>query len=98
MTVSVDFAFRTGSISIDLARCLDCASHACVTACAKFGGDLFTIEDGQPALKQAPEETGRRCIEDLACEIYCHSDGRQALTLTLDMFGLNEYRQRMETA
>ena len=90
-----EFAFRTGKVTIDLEQCAGCTSHACVSACARFGGDLFKIEDGHPVLTMTPEEAGRRCVEDLACEIYCHSDGCGALRLVLESFGLDEYRKKI---
>ena len=94
MTV-FEFPFRTGKVIIDYEKCRDCESYACVNACAKFGGNLFKVEDNKPVLIPAIEETPRRCIEDLTCELYCQSDGNKGLTIVLDMFGLNEYRQKI---
>lgn len=90
-----EFTFRTGSITIDYAKCADCRTHDCVSACAKFGTTLYRLEGGRPALVYAGEETGRRCIEDLACERYCQDDGNKGLAIHLDMFGLEEWRRRV---
>jgi len=92
---TLEFPFRTGKVTIDLDRCRDCESYACVDACARFGGTLFKEENGLPALIPSVEEAGRRCIEDLACELYCQSDGNKGLRITLDMFGLEEYREKV---
>ena len=94
MTV-FEFPFRTGKVVIDYEKCRDCESYACVNACARFGGDLLKVEDGKPALIPTIEETPRRCIEDLTCEIYCQADGNKGLKIVLDMFGLDEYRKKI---
>jgi len=95
---SLEFAFRTGRISINYDKCRSCESYACVSACAKYGANLFRIEDGKPVLQIAVEDAPRRCIEDLSCQIYCHSNGNKGLEMTLDMFGLNEYREKIGLA
>jgi len=41
------------------------------------------------------EEVQRRCIEDLTCELYCQARGNKGLEIFLDMFGLDEYRQKV---
>ncbi len=94
MTV-FEFPFRTGKVVIDYEKCRDCESYACVDACARFGGNLFKVEDGKPVLIPTIEETPRRCIEDLTCELYCQSHGNKGLEIVLDMFGLDEYRQKV---
>ena len=91
----LEFQFRTGKVTIDYEKCRGCESYACVDACARFGGNLFKVQDGKPVLIQNPEEAQRRCIEDLACELYCQSRGNKGLRIILDMFGLNEYRQKI---
>ena len=95
---TLEFPFRTGKVTIDLEKCRSCQNHACVEACAKFGGNLFDIDDGLPVLISGAEESGRRCIEDLACELYCQDTGNKGLTITLDMFGLDEYRSKIGLA
>ena len=95
---TLEFPFRTGKVTINLDKCLGCQSYACVEACQRFGQTLFKVEDGRPSLIPTIEEAGRRCIEDLACELYCQSDGNKGLEITLDMFGLNEYRNKIGLA
>lgn len=91
----IEFAFRTGKIAIDYALCATCKTHICVDACKKFGTTLYRLENGNPVLIYSLDETQRRCIEDLSCEIYCQAQGNKALTIHLDMFGLNEYRKKV---
>jgi len=90
-----NFPFRTGTIRIDYDRCKSCENYACVKACSLFGANLFRVEDGKPVLTTNPEEAGRRCIEDLACELYCQAYGGKGLSIVLDMLGLDEYRGRI---
>ncbi len=94
MTV-YQFPFRTGTISIDYGKCSSCESYACVKACSLFGANLFRVEDSKPVLTASPEEAGRRCIEDLTCELYCQTYGNQGLKLVLNTFGLDEYRNKI---
>ncbi len=93
-----EFPFRTGKIAIDYDKCAACATHDCVPACQKFGTTLYRLENGRPVLMYSLEETGRRCIEDLSCEIYCQSHGNKGLVINLDMFGLEEYRKKIGLA
>jgi len=92
---TLELPFRTGKVTIDLEKCRSCQNHPCIDACIKFGGSLFKIENGLPALISGVEESGRRCIEDLACERYCQDTGNKGLMITLDMFGLDEYRNKI---
>ena len=94
MTV-YEFSFRTGKVIIDQEKCRTCDSYACVKGCSLFGANIFRIEDGVPVLIGDREETGRRCIEDLSCELYCQDYGNKGLRIVLDMLGLDEYRQRI---
>jgi hypothetical protein len=92
---SYKFLFRTGAVSIDHDRCRSCENYACVKACSLFGANLFRVEGDKPVLIANPEEAGRRCIEDLACELYCQTYGNKGLKIILDMFGLDEYRDKI---
>jgi len=95
---TLEFKFRTGDITIDYQKCAGCKTHDCISACQKFGATLYRLENGRPLLVYSPEETERRCIEDLACEIYCQSRGNKGLTIHLDTFGLDEYRKKVGIA
>ena len=94
MTV-YEFPFQSGKIALDYDKCQGCRSYACVKACSLFGRNLFRIQDGKPALVSAPEEAKRLCSECLTCEFYCREFGNKGLGITLDMFGLSEYRHKI---
>ena len=91
----LEFNSRTVKISVDYAKCATCKTKNCIEACKKFGTTLFKLEGENPVLVYSEEETQRRCIEDLACEIYCQSQGKKGLVIHLEMFGLNSYRKKV---
>ncbi len=86
-------SFRTGKILIDRQKCKNCQNYACAKACSLFGRNLFRIKDGKLTIAN-PEEFKKRCIECLACELYCQNYGNKGLFITLNMFGLDEYRRK----
>jgi NAD-dependent dihydropyrimidine dehydrogenase PreA subunit len=88
-----EFSFATGKVTIDREKCKDCRSYACVKACSLFGRSILRVEGGKPVL--ISEDANKRCIEDLGCELYCHTYGNKGLNITLDMLGLEEYRQKI---
>ncbi len=90
-----EFPFTTGRVTIDHEKCRDCESYACVKACSLFGRSILRIENDCPVL--TGEDANKRCIEDLGCELYCQDYGNRALGITLDMFGLDEYRKKTGT-
>lgn len=85
-----EFPFTTGKITIDYEQCKDCRNYACVKACSLFGRSILRVEDGKPVLTS--DDANKRCIEDLACELYCQTYGHKGLKITLDTFGIDEYR------
>jgi len=91
----LEFPFRTGKVTIDYQKCQTCQNYACVKACSLFGTTLYRIQEGKPVLIFSREETGRRCIEDLTCEMYCQEFGNKGLKIELDMLGLDEYRRKI---
>ncbi|MDD5287525.1 MAG: ferredoxin family protein [Dehalococcoidales bacterium] len=91
----LEFAFRTGKISIDYEKCVRCTTHICIESCKKYGTTLYKLEKGNPVLIYSLDETQRRCIEDLSCELHCQSQGNKGLIMHLDMFGLDEYRKKV---
>lgn len=88
-----EFPFTTGKVIIDYEKCKDCQNYACVKACSLFGRAILRVQDGQPVL--ISEDANKRCIEDLACELYCQQYGNKGLNIVLDMFGLEAYRDRI---
>lgn len=88
-----EFDFQTGKVTIDYNKCKECESYACVKACSLFGRSVLRVEDQKPVLFSA--DAGKRCIEDLACELYCQRYGMKGLKITLDDYGINEYRKKV---
>ena len=87
------FSFATGTVTIDYEKCKDCDNYACVKACSLFGRSILRVEGSKPIL--ISEDAGKRCIEDLGCELYCQAYGNRGLKIELDMFGLEKYRHRV---
>jgi len=91
-----NFVSRTGKITINHESCKNCKTFACVKACSFFGINLLRIRTGIPVLTVTPQEAERRCVEDLSCELYCQKYGNKGLYITLNMFGLEEYRDKIK--
>jgi len=89
------FSFRTGEIVIDHDKCADCKTYACVKGDSLFGRSILRIQNGKPVLTVSPENAKRVCSECLACELYCQKYGNKALTINLEMFGLETLRGKM---
>ena len=87
-----EFPFATGKVAIDYKKCQDCKSYACVKACSLFGRAILRIENSKPVL--VAEDANKQCMEDLGCELYCQTYGNKGLKISLDMFGLEEYRNK----
>ena len=88
-----EFPFTTGKVTVDYEKCKDCENYACVKACSLFGRAILRVEDGKPVL--ISEDANKRCIEDLTCELYCQAYGSKGLSIVLDTFGLEAYRQKI---
>ena len=92
----LEFEIRTGKITIDRRKCVDCKTYACAKACSLYGRMVYRIQGGLPALTSTPEEVKERlCIECLACELDCNSYGKNAIKITLPVKGLDEYRKKI---
>ena len=90
------FELRTGIVEIDRSKCSSCTTAACIKSCNYYGRGILHLVDGKPELSIHPEEAKRRCNESLACEWACETQGRQAITITLPIPGLEEYKKRAE--
>jgi hypothetical protein len=86
--------FRTGEIAIDYEKCAHCDNYACVKADSLFGTGVLRIQSRKPVLATSPNDAKRLCNECLTCELYCQSYGNKGLRISLDMFGLDEYKAR----
>jgi Fe-S-cluster-containing dehydrogenase component len=93
--------FSGGSVTIDLDRCTSCTTKACVSACnvPNLGSALKLGADGLPALAIAPERAAQGgCIECLACDLACQSDGLGALTFSLPTPEVDAYLDELRAA
>ncbi len=79
--------FSGGSVTFDLATCAKCKTKACVVACNVPNlACVLELKDNVPALKVTQEEAKRgACIECLACELACMTDGIGGITFSLPM-------------
>ncbi len=93
--------FSGGSVTIDLERCVACPTKACIAACnaPNLGSALAAGPDGLPALGITPERAAQGgCIECLACDLACQSDGLGALTFTLPTPEIDAYLDALRSA
>jgi hypothetical protein len=82
-----------GRITIDLSRCAECATKACVEVCRVQGGPL-EVDESQavPRLRWSLEKTRRGgCVECLGCELDCDLYGCQAIKIVLPLERFEEY-------
>jgi len=89
-----EFEFRTGKVSVDHGRCVNCTTYACVKACSLCGSGILRIKEGKLVLAVGSDEAIRLCIECLACEYDCLFEGQKAITIVLPIPGLDELRSR----
>ena len=90
--------FSGGSVSFDLDTCEKCTTKACVVACnAPNLACVLELKDNVPALRVTAEEAARGgCIECLACELACDTDGIGGITFSLPMPELDAYLVEMD--
>ena len=90
----LEFKVRSGgTITIDLDRCTECETKACVKVCTVQGGPLVLDEERQvPSLRWSLAEIERGgCVECLGCELDCELYGKQAVRISLPLSGFDEY-------
>lgn len=92
--------FSGGTVSFDLDTCERCSSKACVHACnAPNLACVLELRDDVPALRVTPQEAARGgCIECLACELACDTDGIGGITFSLPMPELDAHLVEMDAA
>jgi hypothetical protein len=88
------FNTRTGQVCIDHQKCEDCDTLICIEACRRYGAGILSLHNGQAMLNVSAEEAKRLDTECLACEIECFLHGQQAITISLPIAGLQEFRKR----
>ena len=73
----------TGLILIDPDRCLNCSDAPCIAACPNR---ILGLRDSAVVPAQPAEKIKKGlCIECLACELICHLQGKQGLTIELPL-------------
>lgn len=92
--------FSGGTVRFDLDTCATCATKACVEACNKPNlACVLELKDGVPALRVTREAAARGgCIECLACELACMTDGIGGIAFDLPMPDLDAHLKEMEAA
>ena len=91
---ALEFEVRSGgTVRIDVRRCIECATKACVKVCAAQGGPLVLNHEHQaPTLRWPLAEIKRGgCVECLGCELDCQLHGKQAIRITLPVLGYDDY-------
>jgi len=91
--------FSGGRVIINLPKCGDCQSKACIQICSlPTMGRVLELKDGKPSLKKDPKEVKRgACTECLGCELECELRGMKAIQIILPTPELDEYLKEIET-
>ena len=90
--------FSGGKVIIDLSKCEECSSKACVQICSlPTMGRVLELKDGKPSLKKDLKEIKKGgCTECLGCEFECTLKGRKAVQIILPTPELDEYLKEIE--
>lgn len=90
----LELEIMTGKIVIDLERCDECETKACVEACT---ANIFKREGKTVALNM-PRDAIKKggCTETMACELECHLRGNGGLRLILPMPEFNHYIENIK--
>lgn len=91
--------FSGGKVTIDLSKCRDCHSKACIQICnLPTMGRVLELKDGNPSLKKNPKEIKKgACTECLGCELECELKGKKAIRIILPTPELNEYLKEIRS-
>jgi succinyl-CoA synthetase beta subunit len=90
---SYSFETITGELYIDHAKCLNCKTKGCISACSY---EVLKLENDKPVLAISPEDAKKgKCTECLACEIFCAFHEHDAIIIHLPIPGLKEYRDKV---
>jgi hypothetical protein len=92
--------FSGGSVQFDLDTCARCTTKACVVACnAPNLACVLQLNGDVPGLRVSAEDAAKGgCIECLACELACDTDGIGGITFSLPMPELDAQLRVMEAA
>jgi ferredoxin-like protein FixX len=73
----------TGRIIIEPALCINCSDSPCIEACPN---QILKLQDSDVVPAQPVEKIKKGlCIECLACELICHLQGEQGMTIELPL-------------
>lgn len=76
-----------GTVTLDHARCRDCESKICITACAP---KILSLEGDVPVLNITKEQAQKGgCTECLGCEVNCYFHGNAGGYVKLPIEGLD---------
>ena len=88
----MEFEERTIKVVIDITKCPDCISKACIEACKVYSRGILELSDGMPSVSHLSlEEVKRRGTECLACEYACWQRGNNAIRIEIPIKGLDDY-------
>lgn len=88
----MDIVERSITVHIDISKCTDCASKACITACKTYSRGILQLDNNAPSIKHiGAEEALRRGTECLACEYACWKKGNGAIQIEIPIKGLDDY-------
>lgn len=87
-----------GKVVIDLTKCDECHSKACIQICSlPTMGRVLELKNGRPSLKKNLKEIKRgACTECLGCELECELKGRKAIRIILPTPELDEYLEEIK--
>jgi hypothetical protein len=90
----MEFNERSIKVNIDISKCPECSTKACIEACKTFDRAILQLKDGVPSVSYlSPEEVIKRGTECLACEYVCWQRGRQAIKIDIPIKGLDKFVQ-----
>ncbi len=91
--------FSGGKVIIDISKCGDCMSKACIQICnLPTMGRVLELKNGRPSLKKDLKEIKKGgCTECLGCELECELRGMKAIQIILPTPELDEYLKEIET-
>ena len=96
------FRTRCTTTTIDYDKCEpaqrgtltpDCG-FACIKADRMYDRSVLKIQDCRPVLAGSPEAVAKQSNESLSWEYACRAMGRNAINITVDYPGLEEYRMQ----
>ena len=87
----MEFQEQTIKVIIDVSKCAECESKACVAACKTYARGLLVLKEGVPAVEGDTKRLGTEC---LACEYECWFRGKRAIKIEAPTPGLEEYRKK----